>query len=91
MPVRVSTPLLALKLPVIPLWPVNPRESSPAVNPELTRAVAPVRVAVAGDATVMLAVTRAAAAPAVTCKAADSIFARAGGWWRRGRRAALAP
>jgi hypothetical protein len=63
-----------LKLPVIPLWLVNPRESCPAASPELTLTVAPVRVAVAGDVTVMPAVTRAAAAPAVTCRAADSIL-----------------
>jgi hypothetical protein len=70
---------LALYLPLIPLWLLNPSESCPAVNPELTLTVAPVRVAVAGDAAVMLAVTRAAAAPAVTCSGDGSMPARTGG------------
>src|SRR5215472_8106569 len=79
LPVSFSTPVVALKLPVIPFLLANPSESVLATNPELIVTFAPSSVVASDELTVSVAVTGTGGAPAEYASTVDSMCAKTGG------------
>ena len=80
LPVRVSTPVVALKLPLMPFWVVKPSTSSPVTKLALIETAALARLILSASVTVKPASIAVALLPSVNASAGP-VIVTTGAWF----------